>query len=129
MNIIVIMCLRICVCMCVCVREREGGRKSKSYTTTPYRQVSGLPDVQIWGKLYYVNDHATSINHDWHIHNDRVYTPTPLRLVSECNDLKFVIILWKSVATDSLSPSHSLVRHTGLECVVLKQLALTMTPQ
>ena len=80
-SIIIIMCLRVCVGMCVC-----------------------LPDVQIWGKkLYYVKDNAASINHDWHIQKDRVYTPTPLRLVSECNDLKFAIILWKSVATDSLS--------------------------
>jgi len=28
--------------------------------------------VQIWGKLYWVNDSATSLNHNWHIHTTAV---------------------------------------------------------
>ena len=36
----------------------------------------GLPDVQIWGKLYYVDDSAATVNHNWHIHRDLVHTHT-----------------------------------------------------
>ena len=31
------------------------------------RQVPG-EEVQIWGKLYWVNDTATTFQHNWHIH-------------------------------------------------------------
>ena len=68
----------MCVCVCVCVRERERERereRDEFYATTDLhslRQVAGLPDVQIWGKLYYVNDSAATMDHNWHIHEDKV---------------------------------------------------------
>ena len=36
--------------------------------------MEGLKDVQIWGKLYYVNDSAATIDHNWHIHDVQVNT-------------------------------------------------------
>ena len=44
----------VSLCVCVC------------------RQVDGLPGIQIWGKLYHVNDSEPSERHNWHIHRDRV---------------------------------------------------------
>ena len=46
----------------------------------PYRQVYGSGDVQVWGKLYYVNDSAATFNHNWHIHRDIVRTSTHISL-------------------------------------------------
>ncbi|CAI8031417.1 hypothetical protein GBAR_LOCUS17832 [Geodia barretti] len=36
-----------------------------------FKQVDGLPGIQIWGKLYHVNDSEPSERHNWHIHRDR----------------------------------------------------------
>ena len=35
------------------------------------RQVEG-EEVEIWGKLYWVNDTATTMQHNWHIHETAV---------------------------------------------------------
>jgi Cu/Zn superoxide dismutase len=34
-----------------------------------FKQVDGVRDVQVWGKLYYVDDSATTLDHNWHIHD------------------------------------------------------------
>ena len=36
--------------------------------TIYFRQVQG-EDVQIWGKVYWINDMPTTMDHNWHIHS------------------------------------------------------------
>ena len=56
-------------------RGERGGLESfpSPYPTLSlHRQVAGLPDVQIWGKLYYVDNSAATQRHNWHVHRQQV---------------------------------------------------------
>lgn len=44
-----------------------------------YRQVDGVKDVQMWGKLYYVDDRAATMDHNWHVHQTLVSNSLPPR--------------------------------------------------
>ena len=42
------------------------------YILCLHRQVDGVEGVQIWGKLYYVDDSPATVNHNWHVHENQV---------------------------------------------------------
>ena len=58
--------------------------------TIYFRQVQG-EEVQMWGKFYWIDDTATTVDHNWHIHELAVRVLYNVQFIISMNWLSFIL--------------------------------------